>query len=100
MIYRMVVPRIGELNEIRLVKWARAVGATVTPGDLVVELETDKALVEVRAGQAGFLRELRCAEGDWYPLGAVLGVLTSEPDEPIPSDLDAHPLWATTFEVV
>lgn len=100
MIYRLVVPTFGELEEIRLLQWAKVPGDAVADGELLVELETDKALVEVRAGQPGYLRRVECPDGEWYRLGELLGVLTTSVDEEVPSDLDAQPLLATQFEIV
>ena len=48
-------------------------GTAFAPGDLIVELETHKAVVEARAGQAGILREIKAAPGDWCRIGTPLG---------------------------
>ena len=66
MIYELAVPGpIEEVQEVRVLEWHGPEGHAFAPGELVVELETHKALVEVRAGQAGVLRRIVCAEGAW-----------------------------------
>ncbi|MFX7567147.1 lipoyl domain-containing protein, partial [Acinetobacter baumannii] len=56
------------------------------PGDLIVELETHKAVVEVRAGQAGVLRQLFAEPGDWRGIGLPLAVFSDDPDEVISAE--------------
>lgn len=84
MIYRLAVPSTIEDNDaVRVLEWHVAPGDTVAPGALVVELETHKALIEVRAGQPGVIRALHRAEGDWCPLGDALATLGDTAEEPL-----------------
>lgn len=100
MIYVLAVPGpIEEVDEIRVLEWHGGVGHPFAEGDLVVELETHKALVEVRAGQAGVLRQIVCAEGDWQDLGAPLGLFSDEPDEALPDSPAQLAQLAVDFEV-
>jgi len=70
------LPDIGEgIAEGEIVKWLVAEGDTVDEHQLVVEVMTDKATVEVPAPQAGTITELRAAEGDVVPVGDVIFVL-------------------------
>ena len=87
MIYRLFVPTTIEDNDaVRVLEWHGKVGEVVQPGALVVEVETHKALIEVRAAQAGILRE-RCREaGAWCPLGEMLAIFSDTPDEPVGAD--------------
>ena len=93
MIYRLTVPlTIEQHDEVRVLEWHAAPGDAIAPGDLIVELETHKALIEVRSGQSGVLRERRVAEGDWCPLGGLLALVGDVADEPLTAgegDLDA-----------
>lgn len=51
------VPGLGEsITEATIAKWVKASGDSVGPDDVVVELETDKATVEISAGGNGVLR--------------------------------------------
>jgi pyruvate/2-oxoglutarate dehydrogenase complex dihydrolipoamide acyltransferase (E2) component len=100
MIYTLTVPGpIEDVEEVRVLEWHGAVGHAFGIGDLVVELETHKALVEVRAGQPGTLRQVICAEGDWQAVGAPLAVLSDGADEPLPASPDGLAMMAVDFEV-
>jgi 2-oxoglutarate dehydrogenase E2 component (dihydrolipoamide succinyltransferase) len=56
----LVVPPLGEsVSEAFIGKWLKADGARVAANDAVLELETDKANVEIRAERAGTLRVVR-----------------------------------------
>jgi len=100
MIYTLAVPGpIEDVEEVRVLEWHGAPGRAFGVGELVVELETHKALVEVRAGQAGVLRKILCAEGDWQTLGAPLAVLSDGADEALPEALDDLAVMAVEFEV-
>ena len=100
MIYTLTVPGpIEDVDEVRVLEWHGQIGHAFAVGALVVELETHKALVEVRAGQDGTLRQIVCAEGDWQAVGAPLAVLSDAPDEPLPASPDGLQLMAVDFEV-
>jgi pyruvate/2-oxoglutarate dehydrogenase complex dihydrolipoamide acyltransferase (E2) component len=100
MIYTLAVPGpIEDVEEVRVLEWHGAVGDVFAVGALVVELETHKALVEVRAGQPGALRQIVCAEGDWQAIGAPLAVLSDAADEPLPASPDGLAMLAVDFEV-
>jgi pyruvate/2-oxoglutarate dehydrogenase complex dihydrolipoamide acyltransferase (E2) component len=100
MIYTLSVPGpIEEVEEVRVLEWHGAVGSAFAVGQLVVELETHKALVEVRAGQPGTLRQIICAEGDWQDIGMPLAVLSDDAAEALPESLDGLALMAVEFEI-
>ncbi len=85
MLFKLIVPGpIEDVEEIRVLEWHRAEGATVQPGELLVELETNKAVVEVRPIQPGILRRILAREGDWQALGCPLALFSETPDEPLP----------------
>ena len=70
------VPTLGEsVTEATVAKWFKKVGDSVAMDEPVVELETDKVTVEVRAESAGTLSEVVAAEGAEVGVGAVLGVI-------------------------
>jgi pyruvate/2-oxoglutarate dehydrogenase complex dihydrolipoamide acyltransferase (E2) component len=100
MIYTLTVPGpIEDVDEVRVLEWHGAVGHAFAAGELIVELETHKALVEVRAGQDAILRQIVCAEGDWQAVGAPLAVLSDAPAEPLPASPDGLRMLAVDFEV-
>jgi pyruvate/2-oxoglutarate dehydrogenase complex dihydrolipoamide acyltransferase (E2) component len=100
MIYSLTVPGpIEEVEEVRVLEWHGAVGRTFAAGELMVELETHKALVEVRAGEPGVLRLILSAAGDWQAVGRPLALLSDDLDEPLPDTCEGIALLAVDFEV-
>jgi 2-oxoglutarate dehydrogenase E2 component (dihydrolipoamide succinyltransferase) len=71
----VVAPSVGEsITEVSILKWAKPNGSTVKVGELLIEIETDKATVEVVAEQAGTLQILRQA-GERIPVGEVVATI-------------------------
>ncbi len=70
------------MEEGKLIEWKVAVGDTIEQGDIVAEIETDKANMEVEALGGGVLREIVVEAGRTVPVGALIGVIAA-PDEPI-----------------
>ncbi len=70
------VPTLGEsVSEATVAKWFKKVGDAVAMDEPLVELETDKVTVEVRAEGAGTLSAITADTGAEVQVGAVLGVL-------------------------
>lgn len=65
------------MEEGRLVKWVKHEGDAVKSGDVLAEVETDKAVMELVARGDGVLRKTLAAEGDAAPVGALLGVIAT-----------------------
>jgi pyruvate/2-oxoglutarate dehydrogenase complex dihydrolipoamide acyltransferase (E2) component len=85
MIYLLAVPGpIEDVEEVRVLEWHGKPGHVFATGDLIVELETYKALVEVRAGQPGMLRRILSHAGDWQGTGKPLALLSDDFEEPLP----------------
>ncbi len=100
MIYALTVPgAIEDVNEVRVLEWHGQPGHLFAAGELVVELETHKALVEVRAGHAGVLRQILTPEGDWQAVGSALAILSDEPSEPLPESAGDLAAMAVEFEI-
>ncbi len=70
------------MEEGRLVKWNKNEGDTVAAGDVLAEVETDKAVMELVARGEGVLRKRLANEGDASPVGTLLAVIAA-PDENI-----------------
>lgn len=67
------LPRLGEtMDEARIVSWLIEPGAEYGRGDILLEVETDKAVVEVPALRAGRLVAAFAEEGETVPVGAVI----------------------------
>src|SRR5687767_10655696 len=63
------------MEEGRLVKWLKNEGDAVKSGDVLAEVETDKAIMELVARGDGVLRKRLAAEGDASPVGTRLAVI-------------------------
>ena len=73
------------MSEGRLSKWLISSGDTVSSGDVIAEIETDKATMEVEAADDGIVGEIVVAEGtDNVAVGAVIAVLLEEEGEVLP----------------
>ena len=70
------------MEEGRLVKWTKNEGDPVKSGDVLAEVETDKAVMELVARGDGVLRKRLANEGDASPIGTLLAVIAA-PDENI-----------------
>jgi pyruvate/2-oxoglutarate dehydrogenase complex dihydrolipoamide acyltransferase (E2) component len=100
MIYALVIPEVIEdVEEVRVLKWHGDTGHSFAPGELIVELETHKALVEVRAGQPGVLRSVLSQEGDWLSVGQPMAMMGDTPNEPLPQAAEGLASLAVRFEI-
>jgi pyruvate dehydrogenase E2 component (dihydrolipoamide acetyltransferase) len=68
------------MTEGRLAKWTVAEGDTVSAGDVIAEVETDKATMEVEALEDGVIHKIIIANGD-VKVGAAIGVLAIDDEE-------------------
>jgi pyruvate dehydrogenase E2 component (dihydrolipoamide acetyltransferase) len=79
------VPTTGNAGEpVVLVKWNVQVGASVEAGEVLVSVETAKAVVEIEAPAAGTVLDIRFAEGDEAPEHEILALI-GEPGEVVPA---------------
>lgn len=78
------LPDLGEgLTEAEVVSWAVAAGDTIALNQVVAEVETAKALVELPSPFAGVVQELLARPGDTVPVGApLIRIASTETDEP------------------
>jgi len=78
------------MEEGRLVKWVKNEGDTVAKGEVLAEVETDKAVMELVARGDGVLRKRVLGEGQTAPVGQLVGVIAAA-DEDIGSILSSAP---------
>lgn len=79
------IPELGEsLVEATIGRWIKSVGDHVEAGEPVVEIETDKVVMEVAAPESGVMRSVTKAEGDTATVGEVIATLDAagEPAQP------------------
>ncbi len=83
----IVMPQMGyDMQEGTVVRWHKKEGDPVARGDVLAEIETDKATVEFEAFTAGVMRKIVAQEGVTIPVGQLIAVITA-PDEPLPDDI-------------
>ena len=63
------------VSEGRVVAWLKGIGDRVEPGELVAEIETDKAVVEIEAPSGGTLAAIDQPVGSVVPMGGRIGVV-------------------------
>ena len=87
------VPMLGEsLVEATIGKWTKQVGDKVSPGEIIVELETDKVNIEVPAEQGGVLSQITSKQGDIVKVGDLIGVIADSVSEPAAAATAASPV--------
>jgi pyruvate dehydrogenase E2 component (dihydrolipoamide acetyltransferase) len=89
---QVTLPRLGQGMETgTILRWLKSVGDRVEKGDVLYEVETEKATQEVEADESGVLLKLVAQEGDEIEVGKPIAVIGEEgedvPDEsPTPSE--------------
>ena len=68
------IPRMGSVENARMVAWRIDEGAPFQPGDVLYEIETDKTTTEVEAEEPGILARRLAAEGDEFKVGDRIGL--------------------------
>src|SRR5262245_40226554 len=75
----ITMPKLSDtMEEGTILRWYKHEGETVTKGELLAEVETDKADMELEAEQTGILTEIRVKEGQAAAVGAVIAVLGAD----------------------
>ncbi len=73
------MPKLSDtMTEGTLIKWHKQVGDTVEIGDILAEIETDKATMEMEAFDDGVITEILIKEGEKAPIGGTLAVLDGD----------------------
>ena len=97
------MPKLSDtMEEGKILRWLKKPGERVAIGDILAEVETDKANMELEAYDEGVLSEVRVKEGESAPVGAVIAVLAGADDvkpaarpasrpEPAPAPARAEP---------
>jgi pyruvate dehydrogenase E2 component (dihydrolipoamide acetyltransferase) len=75
------------MDEGRIVAWHKRVGDLVAAGDVLFEVETDKATMEVESPTAGTLRRILYPADVTAPVATVIALITETADEVIPEGL-------------
>ncbi|GAA1207952.1 dihydrolipoamide acetyltransferase family protein [Pseudonocardia alaniniphila] len=72
----ITMPRLSDTMEEGVIStWRKKVGDTITAGDVLVEIETDKAIMELEAYDDGVLERVLVGDGESAPIGTPIGVI-------------------------
>src|SRR5436309_13564651 len=89
----VIMPALGMAQEKgTLVNWLKAEGEAVTKGEPLMEVETDKAAVEIEAPASGILTNVTASAGDEIPVGNKIAVILAPGEVATPAALHQNPL--------
>ncbi len=78
----VVMPKLGfDMNEGVLVSWMKGIGDTIENGEVIAEIESDKATLELESQVAGTMLRLLAEEGDVVPIGGNLAIVGQEGED-------------------
>ena len=84
--HNVTAPSVGEsITEVSILKWAKQSGQAVKNGELLLEIESDKATVEVVAPASGVLTQVKPA-GERIPIGEVIGIIDTDATATVAAD--------------
>ncbi len=91
----IVMPQMGyDMREGIVVKWYKREGEEVARGEVIADIETDKATVEFEAYASGVLRRIIASEGVAVPVGELIAIIAGA-DEVIDEVLTDQPAGST-----
>ena len=72
----ITMPKLSDtMTEGQLGAWRKSVGERIERGDIIAEVETDKATMDLEAFSSGILLEQRIQAGEMVPVGTVIGLI-------------------------
>ena len=87
------MPRLSDSMETgKIIRWLKKEGEEIKKGEPLVEIESDKANIEVEAYACGKLTRIAVKEGDSAPIGAVIATIGEGAPSPAPAAEAAVPL--------
>lgn len=73
---KIQMPKLSDTMDTgRILKWLKKEGEKVAPGDVIAEVETDKANMDMEAYDEGILLKVVAKEGDRVPIGGLIAIL-------------------------
>jgi pyruvate dehydrogenase E2 component (dihydrolipoyllysine-residue acetyltransferase) len=89
MAFSVVMPALEMAQETgKIISWLKKEGEAITKGQPLLEVETDKAVVEIEAGAEGILAGVKSKEGDVVQVGTTIAWILS-PGETVPMETGA-----------
>lgn len=91
------MPKLSDtMTEGTLIKWHKKIGDSVQIGDILAEIETDKATMEMEAFDEGIITEIRVQEGEKALINGILAILDG--DSETTTDLKPSPFTVVSEE--
>src|SRR5207253_7419279 len=82
---RVILPKLGlTMDEGRLIAWHKKEGERVAKGEILFEVETDKANMEIEAPAEGIVRQIIVPANATVPVTTVIAFIADTADEPLP----------------
>lgn len=80
----VIMPALEMAQETgKVVRWLKAPGDTVSKGEPIIEIETDKVTVEIESPASGVLSNVTAQEGDVVPVGQTIAVIAAAGEVPV-----------------
>ncbi len=80
--YKIVMPRLTDTMEVgKIIRWLKKVGDKVEKNEPIVEVESDKAVMDVPSFKEGILIKILAEEGDEVPVGEPIAILETEEEK-------------------
>ncbi len=93
----ILIPQLtATMEEGLLVSWTKSIGDEVTRGDVLAEVETDKAVMDVEAFSSGFLSGPLVEEGETVPVGTTIGWVVKDKADVVEGSASVAEAAATT----
>lgn len=74
----VIMPALGMSQDTgRLIAWLKKEGDKVEAGEMLMEIETDKAIVQIESPTSGILSNVSAAEGDIVPVGQAIALISA-----------------------
>jgi pyruvate/2-oxoglutarate dehydrogenase complex dihydrolipoamide acyltransferase (E2) component len=78
----------SSVDEAEIVAWLKHAGDTVAAGETLLEVQSDKANVEVQAPASGVLVRVMAEEGQLVQTGEAIAVIADAAESPTPESID------------
>lgn len=77
-----VMPKLGaDMNTGRLLSWSKQIGDRIERGEIIAEVHTDKADIEIESFISGVIEKFLIQPGDEVPIGTVIAIIRKDDEE-------------------
>ena len=81
-----VMPTLGsDMTEGTLVEWKKRAGDRVVKGEIIAEVDTEKAAIEIESFHTGIIEQLLAKPGERIPVGTVMAIIREEGTQATPA---------------